>query len=66
VLEMMERGDTIAPTTDECVAIAARLGCDKPWRMAVKARISSNEDFVQQGSDLPRKGPHLGTGELLE
>jgi hypothetical protein len=46
VLEMMGLGDTIAPPTDEHVAIAARLGCDKPWRMAVKTRISSNEDLI--------------------
>lgn len=42
----MELGDTIAPTTDEYVAITARLGCDKPWRMTVKARISSNKDLT--------------------
>jgi protein O-GlcNAc transferase len=46
ILTMMHVSETIAPTVDDYVAIAARLGRDPAWRAAVKARMAANKHRV--------------------
>ena len=43
ILTMMDVTETIATTVDEYVAMAVRLGRDRAWRDAVKARIAANK-----------------------
>ena len=43
ILTMMDVTETIAPTVDDYVAIAARLGRDPAWHAAVKARMAANK-----------------------
>jgi len=43
VLAMMGMSDFVSRTVDDYTAAAVRLGRDGEWRMAVKARISSNK-----------------------
>ena len=43
ILTMMGVADTVTATTDDYVAAAIRLACDKPWRMAIKRKIAANK-----------------------
>ncbi|MBX9777863.1 MAG: tetratricopeptide repeat protein [Xanthobacteraceae bacterium] len=43
ILTMMDVTETIAPTVDEYIAAAARLGRDPAWRTAVKARMAASK-----------------------
>ena len=43
ILAMMDVTETIAPTVDDYVAIAARLGRDSAWRNEIKARMAANK-----------------------
>lgn len=51
ILKRMGVTETIAETVDDYVAIAARLGRDVPWRMAVKQQISDNKHRVYRDSE---------------
>ena len=51
ILKMMGVTDTIADTVDDYVSIAARLGRDPPWRMALKQRMSENKHRVYRDRD---------------
>ena len=46
ILKMMGVTETIAETIDDYVSIAVRLARDLPWRMAVKAKISTSKHRV--------------------
>jgi predicted O-linked N-acetylglucosamine transferase (SPINDLY family) len=43
ILTMMDVTETIATSVDDYVAMAVRLGRDKAWRDAVKARVAANK-----------------------
>jgi protein O-GlcNAc transferase len=50
ILQRMGVTDTIAPTLDDYVAIAARLGNDKAWRTEMKRQVSENKHKVYSDS----------------
>lgn len=43
ILTMMDVTETVATSVDEYLVVAARLGRDKAWRDAVKARVAANK-----------------------
>jgi predicted O-linked N-acetylglucosamine transferase (SPINDLY family) len=44
ILRMMGMAETIATTIDEYVALAARMGTDPAWRLALKARVIADRE----------------------
>ena len=46
IFRMMGVTETIAETIDDYVSIAVRLARDVPWRMAIKAKMSSSRHRV--------------------
>jgi predicted O-linked N-acetylglucosamine transferase (SPINDLY family) len=44
ILRMMGMPETIATTIDEYVALAARMGTDPAWRLALKARLTVDKE----------------------
>ena len=54
ILKMMKAEDTIARDVDEYVAIAVRLGRDRPWQEKVVRQIRKNKSTIYGDAKLVR------------